>query len=293
MVRDKSARGMAFPILNGLFLTLFCLSILYLMWYVVIISLNDGADSLRGGIYLWPREFTLRNYQSVLGDASLIRAFGVTVLRTLVGTVSSVFFTSMVAYAMSKRHLFGRKLYLLIGTGTMIFSGGLIPYFLLLRSLKLLDTFWVYIIPALFSFYNCIIFMSFFRTIPAALEESANIDGASDWRIFLTIIIPLSKPVLATIALFSGVGHWNDYFSGVVFVNNPDLVPIQTVLYRIVTSASMGKMAVAVPGVAAKMTSSIAIKFATMAVATLPIILVYPFLQKYFVKGVMIGAVKG
>ena len=181
-----------------------------------------------------------------------------------------------------------------MGTITMFFSGGLIPYFLLIRDLNLLENFWVYIIPALFSFFDLIIFMTFFREIPDGLEEAARIDGANDWSIFLRIVLPVSMPVIATIALFHGVYQWNDYFTGMIFINNEGLQPIQTYLYRVVAQSSSSQMMVAVQGSAAtKTVTSQSIKLATMVVTTLPIIFVYPFLQRYFVKGMMIGSIKG
>jgi putative aldouronate transport system permease protein len=272
-----------------------CFATLYPVWYTVVLSFNDSQDALRGGIYWWPRKFSLKSYETVFMDKSILRAFNVTIWRTLIGTASSVFFTSMVAYAFSKKHIMGNRVYLVIGAITMFFGGGLIPYFILLRSIGLYDKFLVYIIPSLFNFYNLIIFMSFFREIPPGLEESAKIDGANDFVIFVRIVLPLSTAVLATIALFNGVYHWNDYFMGVMYINNPDLQPIQTFLYRIVAAAAMaGAIVGEIPTeVSASRVSSQSLKLATMVVTTAPIICVYPFLQKYFVKGVMIGSIKG
>jgi len=271
-----------------------CFITLYPVWYMVILSFNDSQDTMMGGIYWLPRKLTLESYRMVFMDKAIVQAFYITILRTVIGTVTAVFFTSMVAYAFSKRHIFGGKFYLMIGTITMFFGGGLIPYFILLRSLRLYDTFLVYIIPGLFSFWNCIIFMTFFRELPAGLEESAKLDGANDMVIFLRIVLPLSMPIIATISLFVGVGHWNDYFSGVMFVNNPNLQPIQTFLYRVIAGSSQTKSIVGMPaGVAAQAISSQSVKLATMTVTTAPIICIYPFLQRYFVKGVMIGAIKG
>jgi putative aldouronate transport system permease protein len=275
-------------------MTAICFITLYPVWNIVILSFNDANDTMMGGIYFFPRKFTLESYRVVFLDKAIIQAFNITIWRTLIGTLSSVIFTSMVAYAFSKRHIFGSKFYLIVGTITMFFGGGLIPYFILLRSLRLYDTFWVYIIPGLFNFFNCIIFMSFFRELPAGLEESAKIDGANDFKIFFWIILPLSMPIVATISLFNGVGHWNDYFSGVMFINNPDLQPIQTFLYRVIAGSSQTKSIVGMPaGVAAKAVSSQSVKLATMTITTAPIICIYPFLQRYFVKGVTIGAIKG
>lgn len=273
---------------------LLCFITLYPVWYTIVISFNDSTDSLRGGIYWFPRKFTLQSYITVFQDKTIIKAFRVTILRTLIGTVTNVLFTSMVAFALSKNHIMGRKFYMILGTITMFFGGGLIPYFILIKNIGLYDSFWVYVIPSLFNFYNMIIFMAFFRELPAGLEESAKLDGANEIVIFIRIILPLSLPVLATIALFTGVYHWNDYFMGVMYTNKQDLQPIQTFLYRIVASASASKTVVAMPaGVAAQQVSSQSVRLATMVVTTAPIVCVYPFLQKYFVKGMLIGSIKG
>lgn len=272
---------------------LICFLTLYPVWYTVILSFNDSYDAMKGGIYWWPRKFSLESYKAVFQDKSILNAFKITILRTFIGTVVSVLFTAMVAFSMSKK-IMGQKIYLRIGTITMFFNGGLIPFFITLKSIGLYDTFWVYIIPAAFNFYNCIIFMSFFREVPAAIEESAKLDGAGYFTIFFKLILPLSMPIIATIALFNGVYHWNDYFCGVMYVNNPDLQPVQTFLYRVIASASSSKSVVSMPvGVSVQQVSSQSIKLATMVVTTFPIVCVYPFLQKYFVKGFMIGSIKG
>lgn len=278
----------------SLIMCLICFVALYPVWYTVIISFNDSSDALRGGIYWFPRKFSLESYKTVFQDSTIVRAFMITVLRTLIGTVTSVFFTSMVAYAFSKKHIMGNKFYTILGTITMFFNGGLIPTFIALKNLGLYNNFLVYIIPSLFNFYNMIIFMSFFREMPAGLEESAKLDGANDMLIFIKIILPLSMPVIATIALFNGVGHWNDYFTGVMYINDAELQPIQTYLYRVVASASASKAVVAMPaGISAQQVSSQSVRLATMVVTTFPIMCVYPFLQKYFVKGMLIGSIKG
>ena len=281
-------------IIIGAIMALLCFAALYPVWYTIIISFNEANDALRGGIYLWPRKFSLQSYKTVFQDSTIIRAFIITILRTVIGTVTSVFFTAMVGYAFSKKHIMGNKVYTIIGTITMFFGGGLIPYFITLKNLGLYDNFLVYIIPSLFNFYNMIIFMSFFRGLPAGLEESAKLDGANDMLIFIKIILPLSMPVLATIALFNGVCHWNDYFAGVMYINKAELQPIQTYLYRVVASASASKAVVAMPaGISAQQVSSQSVRLATMVVTTFPIMCVYPFLQKYFVKGMLIGSIKG
>lgn len=283
-----------FDNMNVFIMLVICFLTLYPIWYVVVNSLSEGMDAMKGGIYWWPRHFTLDNYKAVFANQGILTSFGVTIAKTIIGTITHVFFTAMVAYALSRKELRGRNIYMFVGIVTMFFSGGLIPYFLLLRDVGLLDNFLVYIVPALFNFFHLIIFVSFFREIPTSLEEAAKIDGASDIKIFLKVVIPLSMPVIATIALFQGVYQWNDYFAGIIFVNDPDLQPIQTYLYKVVAESSSNQMMVNAPGgVMNKSVTSQSIKLATMVVTTLPIVLVYPFLQKYFVKGMLIGSVKG
>lgn len=290
----RTGAEMTFDIVNVLFMLIICFVLLYPIWYTVVHSFNDATDAMMGHLYWWPRKFSLDSYKAVFRSNEIFTAFGITAARTLVGTLASVFFTAMVAYGLSKTELIGRKFFMGMGIVTMFFSGGLIPTFLLIKNLNLLDNFLVYILPALFSFYNLIIFQSFFRELPKELEESAKVDGANDFLIFIKIILPLSKAVLATIALFNGVYHWNEYFSGVIYINNTDLQPIQTYLYRIVAEASSSEMMANMPGgVRSSTISSQSIKLATMVVTTFPIVCIYPFLQKYFVKGMLLGSVKG
>lgn len=283
-----------FNIVNIVIMLIICFITLYPVWYIIVYSFNDGKDAMMGGIYFWPRKFTLDNYKTVFSNSDITTAFMVTVARTIITTVLHVFFTAMVAYAFMKKELIGRKIYMAIGTITLFFGGGLIPYFLLIKSLGLYNNFLVYVIPGMFNFYNLIIFQAFFKELPAELEESAKIDGANDFTIFTRIIIPLSTPVLATIALFVGVYNWNDYFTGVIFINNPKLQPIQTFLYKVIAETTSNQMLANAPGgIATRNVTSQSIKMATMVVTTLPIVCVYPFLQKYFVKGLLIGAIKG
>jgi putative aldouronate transport system permease protein len=223
----------------------------------------------------------------------VLQSFKVTIGKTIIGTFCNVLFTAIVAYPLSKKNLLGRKYYMAFGTVTMFFSGGLIPTFILFKYLHLLNNFLVYIIPATFNFFNLLIFINFFKEIPSAIEESARIDGANDLTIFRKIILPLSKPVLATIALFCGVGQWNDYFGGLMFMTNrTDLEPIQTYLYRLVAQVQSSQMANISVQIQTSNTTSTSIKLAAMVITTLPICCVYPFLQKYFVKGMLVGAVK-
>ncbi|MFD1175335.1 carbohydrate ABC transporter permease [Paenibacillus puldeungensis] len=293
-ISRRTKGEVVFDTVNNLVMLLVCFLTLYPIWYVLINAFNDGKDAMLGGIYWWPRIFSLENFKAVFDNPGIMTAMGLTVAKTVIGVVGHVFFTAMVAYAFSRRELIAGKFYIILGTITMIFSGGLIPTFLLIRDLQMLDKFIVYIIPVLFSFFDLIIFMTFFRDIPDGLEEAARIDGANDWTVFLRVVLPVSMPVLATIALFHGVYQWNDYFTGIIYVNNENLQPIQTFLYRVVAQSSSNIMTTAVQGSAVtKTVTSQSIKLATMVVTTLPIVFAYPFLQRYFVKGMMIGSIKG
>lgn len=294
ILKRRTKEEKIFDTINVIIMIFICFITIYPIWYVLINSFNDGMDAMRGGIYWWPRKFSLDSYRAVFSSPGIIKAMWITVAKTVIGTIVHVFFTAMVAYALSKKNLIGRKIYMTLGMITLFFGGGLIPYYLLLRNIGFLDKFIVYIIPAMFSFYDAIIFMAFFREIPSSLEEAAKIDGANDFTIFLRVILPVSLPVIATIALFHGVYQWNDYFTGMIFINNPDLQPIQTFLYRIVAQAGSNAAMQAAPGgIVTRTVTSQSIKLATMVVTTFPIVCVYPFLQKYFVKGMMIGSVKG
>jgi putative aldouronate transport system permease protein len=286
----KIKENRVFNIFNIIFMSLFALVIIFPIWDIVVASFSNPDALAKPGIRVWPEEFSLESYKLVFQDATIWNAFLISILKTVVGVITHVLFTAMVAYGMSKKDLFGRNVYTAIGIGTMFFSGGMIPTYLLMKSLGLLDSFWVYIIPSLFSYYDMIILMNFFREIPDSLEESAKIDGAGAWTIFLKIILPLSTPVLATIALFNGVYQWNDYMTAKLYISNEALYPIQMKLYEIIVQTQAQTMQTATSVVIP--TSSESIQLATIVIATVPIVLVYPFLQKYFIKGMMIGAVK-
>lgn len=270
------------------------LATLYPIYYLLIYALNDPIDAASGKLYLFPRQFTLDNFGYVFKNDHLITSFLVTVGRTVLGTFTGVLFTAVAAYALSKERLLFRKVYSIAGLVTMYFSGGLIPSYLLLQKLHLLNTFWVYIIPAMFSIYNALLFMAFFRQMPSELEESAKVDGGGDLYIFVRIILPLSKPVLATVALFVAVNHWNDWFTSAYFVSDQRLWTLPTIIVRMLSDVNiMDNMQNMPPGMRADPLSTLlAIKYATLIVTILPITIVYPFIQKYFVQGMMVGAIK-
>ncbi|UQZ37101.1 ABC transporter permease [Paenibacillus sp. PK3_47] len=270
----------------------------YPFWNAAVISFNNGTDTMRGGITFWPRQFSLENYSVVFQDSRLINGFMISVLRTVIGTLASIAATAVFAYGMSKSELMGRKFYMVFCIITMYFSGGLIPTFLLIRELGMFNSFWVMVIPGLISVWNMIIFRTFFKGIPAGLEESARIDGCSNWGVLMRIVLPLSGPVIATLSLFTAVYHWNDWFTPSIYISNIDLMPIQTKLQQILNSnimaEQMAQLDAAAQGRMNKMraVTTKSLSMATMMVATIPILCVYPFLQKYFVKGVMVGSLK-
>jgi putative aldouronate transport system permease protein len=283
-----------------LLLLLMCISILYPFLYMLAISLNSGTDAARGGVYLWPRSFTWVNYEIVLGNEVIRNAYLVTIARTVVGTFGGLAVTLLAAFGLSYKQLPFRNGILVYVLITMLFGGGLIPFYIQLVKLGLTNTFWVYIIPGLFSAWNMFVMQKFIMGIPEALIESAELDGAGPLRILLQIIIPLSKPMLAALGLFTAVGHWNDWFSGAFFVTDQNLIPVQTFLQQLlnaqdlsaVLSSNQNQEALARGSVLSDITL-MSVKMATVMISAVPILAVYPFLQKYFVKGVMIGSVKG
>ncbi|MDR1902606.1 MAG: carbohydrate ABC transporter permease [Treponema sp.] len=285
-----------FDIVNYILMVCMMFVMLFPFWYSVAGSLNEGMDYLRGGIYFWPRAFTLANYHAVFKDKTIWNSFFVSAAKSILGSLSACLVTALAAYAMSRPQLKMKKFYAILIAITMYFGGGLIPYFILINNLGLYNSFWVYIIPGLFSVWNMIIFRSFFVDIPGSLIESAKIDGANEYHIFFRIIIPLSKAVLAAILLFSMVGHWNSYFDSMMYTSSSSLQTIQLFLKRVITdssaAASMAGIASrTIPAQVMKINPQ-TLKLAAMVVTAFPILCVYPFLQKYFVKGVLIGSVK-
>lgn len=286
----KDVDGRVFDLINVIILIIFTILIIVPLWNVLISSFASGQALARGNFIFWPDELSLENYKAVFRDSSMIRAFFVSVAKTVIGVLTHVFFCAMMAFAMSKANLKGRKLYSTMGIITMFFSGGMIPTYLLIRELGLLNSFWVYIIPALLSYYDVIILMNFFRNVPDSLEESAMIDGAGYWRVFLQIILPLSKPALATIALFNGVNQWNDFMTARIYITDKTLYPLQMKLYEIIVqSQTQGMQNI---GTAVAQSTTKGVQLATIVMTTIPILLIYPLLQKHFISGMMVGAVK-
>lgn len=270
---------------------------LYPFWNIFIMSINDAGDTVRGGLYLLPRKPTLDSYKIVFQNQEIWHATWISLARTVVGTAFSLFFTTLLAYAMSKKDLFGGKVLSLFFVFTMYFGGGLIPYYMALKSYHLIDTFWVYIIPGAIGVYNMILIRIYMESLPAELEESAFLDGAGECRTFFQIVLPLIKPVLATVGLFTAVGQWGSWFDTNLYTYKASLKTLQFMLVQILNNYDLGgpKSSTELLAQVTKQVSvsSDSVRMATAIVATVPILLVYPFVQKYFVKGMMIGAVKG
>ena len=264
----------------------------YPFYYVFMLSFNEGVDASLGGIYWFPRKFTLSNYTGFFDDMKWVRALLVSVLRTGIGTVLGVGFTALVAYAFSFKNLVGRKVYMTFVIICMYFSGGIIPYYAVLRSLHLIDSFAVYVIPGMLSLFYVAIGRTFFEDIPPSLRESAKIDGAGELKIFAKIILPISKPFLATVALFVGVGHWNNWYDSTFFIKDKTLRTLPYLLMEVINQFKTTSSNMHVASLRATTTTSLSVQLSAMVVSVLPIIFTYPFLQKYFVNGMMVGAVK-
>jgi len=273
-----------------LFCTIVLFCTIYPFYYILVVSFNEGIDATIGGIYWFPRAFTLENYERFFSDIRWLRGLGISVLRTVIGTGIGVLFTTLVAYGLSFRDLVGRKIYLIIIIISMYFSGGIIPYYTLLLELGLINTFGVYIIPGALNTFFLLIGLSFFGAIPASLRESAKIDGAGEMKVFVRIVLPISKPFLATCLLFMGVGHWNSWSDTAFFVRDQSLATLSFLMMQVINSTQVS--ATAAQAGATGATTTLSIQAAAMIVSTVPIICVYPFLQKYFVSGMMVGSVK-
>ncbi len=268
---------------------------LYPFLNVLAISLNDSTDTVRGGIYLWPRELTWENYRTIFSYTGLIQGLKITLLRTLTGTILGLISSSMLAYTLSRQDFRSRKFVSTFLALTMYFSGGLVPTYMLMKQMHLIGTFWIYILPGAVAAFNVFIIRSFIDGLPYALQESAKLDGANDFTIYYKIILPLCKPVLATIALFLAVGQWNSWFDTYLYNGNkPQWTTLQYELMKVLASTNQGAGMTNANDLANQMAqvSPESIKMAITIVVTLPILFVYPFLQRYFVSGMTLGAVK-
>ena len=277
-------------------LVLLSATIVIAFWHLLNLSLSPSHIATRGGLLLYPREATWDNYARVIGNRYIWMGYKNTLIRTLIGTVPQLFFTAMGAYVLSKRYFPHRTFWTLFIVFTMFFSGGLIPTYLVVKNLGLLNTYSSMILPGFISAYNMVIIRNYFMSLPEEIEESCLIDGAGRFRIFLQIILPLSKPILATVALWLVVGHWNSWFDVLIYISDDTKFTLQIVLRRIILTGSKEILDTSAAANSAEMESVVSsegLKAACIFVTTLPILCAYPFVQKFFVKGIMIGSLKG
>ncbi|GIO97253.1 carbohydrate ABC transporter permease [Paenibacillus lautus] len=292
MRTSKSVSEVLFDSANVILLCLLSIVTLYPFLYVLFASISTPAEFVQHrGILLWPKGFSLDSYRMVFENPNIIRSYMNTIFYVVVGTTLNILMTALGAYGLSRKNVMWKSTIMMLIVMTMFFDGGLIPKYLLVKNMGLIDTYWALIIPSAMTTWNLIIMRTAFQGVPDALEESARIDGASDWTILFRIIIPLSLPVIAVMVLFYGVWHWNKWFDALIYLRDRDLFPLQLILREILIQNDTSSMMTSVGG-GDRMPVGETIKYATIMVATLPILFLYPFLQKYFVKGVMIGAIK-
>lgn len=267
---------------------------LYPFWHVLMYSLSDPKLAMGGGLFFWPKGFSITSYELLLQSKGIFYAFGNSVFRLVVGTAINIVFTAILAYPLSIRRFKGRNSITLMIFFTMLFSGGMIPTYVIVKELGLIDSIWSLIIPTAISAWNLIILKNYFQSLPAELEESANIDGAAPLRILLSIILPVSGPVIAAIALFYGVAHWNSYFDAILYINSDAKQVLQVFLRTMLQSSSLQQVQ-GTDNFAASigLVTEESVKMATVVVSVIPMLIVYPLLQKYYVKGVMVGSIKG
>jgi putative aldouronate transport system permease protein len=291
MHKSKSDRVVDFILYT--IMTLFCLLTLFPLYYVLVMSLTPYAEVMRnGGFVIFPSKFTLEAYKTIFDSPRIPQALRITTTITVIGTFLNLLVTTLLAYPLSKKFLPGRNIVLMGIVFTMLFSGGLIPLYLTVKSTGLLNSIWALIIPGTVSSFNMLIMKTYFENLPSEVEEAARVDGCGEIQTLLRIVLPLSLPILATLGLFYGVTHWNAYFGGIMYLTDTKLQPIQVVLRSMIQTPNVSSE-LQVNTAVLDMLPPETIKMATVVVTTLPIIAVYPFLQRYFIRGLLIGAIKG
>ena len=287
----------AFDAVVYLLLAIFSLLCLVPLLNTLAISFSDRTSAAAGKVYFWPVNFTVAAYKEMLKDRQFFVSFGVSVVRVIMGTVIHLAFSVPMAYALSRpKSVFrARNIYMWLVVFTMLFNGGLVATYIWIKDMGMVDTMWALTLPWAVQVYNVIVLMNFMKGLPKELEEAALIDGSNPLNTLLKIIVPLSMPSIATITLLCVIGHWNDYFTGRIYINSPSKLPLQTYIYALSTEMSAATLVGLTPEeIVAKMkVSSLTFNCAKVVIATIPVLLIYPWLQKYFVKGLVMGAVKG
>ncbi|XEC93555.1 carbohydrate ABC transporter permease [Paenibacillus tarimensis] len=295
MLSRKSKGDVLFDVINYTLLTIGLLLILYPLYFVLIASISDPNRIYSGDIWLFPQGITLDGYQRILNDAMIWTGYGNSILYAATGTAISVTLTLMAAYPLARKDFVGRNLFMWFFMFTMFFNGGLIPTYLLVKDLGMVNTIWALVVPGAAGVFNIIIVRTFFQsTIPDEMREAAFMDGCSNTKFFLAIVIPLSQPIIAVMVLFHVVAFWNGFFDALIYLNEEAKYPLQLVLRNILVQNQVNaNMMVDVESYAAKLRVTELIKYGVIIVSSLPLLILYPFLQRYFVKGVMIGSIKG
>ncbi|WP_338588395.1 carbohydrate ABC transporter permease [Paenibacillus sp. Y5S-9] len=289
----NSPAGKVFDIFNYVMLGILGILTVLPFLYIIGNSFATEAEITERSFFLIPKVFSFSAYEYIFSSSTIFRSIGVSIFITVAGTLVNLFFTLTMAYPLSRSDFWGRNVMMNMVIFSMLFGGGMIPTYLIIRGLGLLDSYWALMLPGAISAFNLIVVKNFFQQMPPGLEEAARIDGCSDLGVLWRIVLPLSKPVIATFALFYAVGHWNNFFSALLYISDSDKWPLQVMLRQIVllSQASVGDMANMDPNFVQPPEQSI--KMAVIVVGTIPILLVYPFLQKHFAKGVMLGSIKG
>ncbi len=284
----KSKQEVWFDVLVYLILALLVLSVIFPLMYVLSVSLTPLSEVLKnGGFVVFPRKLTLEAYSAFIHDPTIPRAYGVTIFITVVGTLLNLLITTMMAYPLSKSRLPGRNILLFLVAFTLLFNGGVVPTYLVVKATGLINSVWSLIIPSLVWSFNLLIMKTFFENLPESLDEAARIDGAGELRILWTIVLPLSLPIIATIGLFYAVGHWNEFFQAIMYVNDTSKYPLQVVLKTILINSMLPPMDIE------SVLPTQSLQMAAVVLSAVPIIIVYPFIQKYFTQGVLLGGIKG
>ncbi len=284
------SKDLLFGIGNAFLLSIFTLIILYPIYYMFIVSISGSSNVIRGEVSWYPINLNWDSYRAIFKNQNLGRSYLNTIFYTIAGTSISVSMSALCAYPLSRRNFYGRNLFTFLVVFTMLFDAGMIPKFLVVNALHLRNTIWAILVPSAINVYYMIMIRTFFQGIPEEMVESAKIDGAGEGKIFTRIVLPLSKPVLASVTLFYAVGQWNGYLSPLLYLDDKKLYPLQLILRNIVISNEMATMS---SDITSMHISTVNIKYAVIFVSILPILCVYPFVQKYFNKGVMVGAIKG
>jgi putative aldouronate transport system permease protein len=284
----KSKQEVWFDVLVYLILALLVISVIFPFMYVLSVSLTPLSEVLKnGGFVAFPRKLTLEAYSAFIHDPTIPRAYGVTIFITVVGTLLNLLITTMMAYPLSKSRLPGRNILLFLVAFTLLFNGGVVPTYLVVKATGLINSVWSLIIPSLVWSFNLLIMKTFFENLPESLDEAARIDGAGELRILWTIVLPLSLPIFATIGLFYAVGHWNEFFQAIMYVNDTSKYPLQVVLKTILINSMLPPMDIE------SVLPTQSLQMAAVVLSAVPIIIVYPFIQKYFTQGVLLGGIKG